>query len=77
MTVEPEAWTAFAILLGTTPDGLAGTEMLADANLWLRAVWRSGDTGNWNDPRQAAALIRDIAAHPLPPATGGGHAHHH
>jgi putative copper export protein/mono/diheme cytochrome c family protein len=77
VTVEPEAWTAFAILLGTTPDELAGAEMLADADLWLRAFWRSGDAGNWNDPRKAAAIIRDIAAHPLAPATGGGHAHQH
>jgi putative copper export protein/mono/diheme cytochrome c family protein len=77
VTVEPEAWTAFTILLGTTPDGLAGTEMLADADLWLRAVWRSGNAGTWNDERQAAAIIRDIAAHPLAPATGGEHAHHH
>jgi mono/diheme cytochrome c family protein len=77
VTIEPEAWTASAILLGITPDELAGTEMLADADLWIRALWKSGDAGNWSDPRQVAAMIRDIAAHPVAPATGGGHAHHH
>jgi mono/diheme cytochrome c family protein len=75
VTVEPEAWTAFAILLGVTPDELAGTEMLADADLWLRASWKSGDAGKWNDPRQAEAIVRDIAAHPLAQAASGGHHH--
>ena len=77
VTVEPESWAAFAILLGTTPDELTGTEMLADAELWLRAFWRSGPAGTWNDPRQVIATVRDIAAHPLAPATGGGHADQH
>jgi hypothetical protein len=75
VTVEPEAWTAFSILLGVTPDELAGTEMLADADLWLRASWKSGDAGKWNDPRQAEAIVRDIAAHPLAQAASGGHHH--
>jgi mono/diheme cytochrome c family protein len=76
VTVEPEAWSAFAILLGVTPDDLAGTEMLADADLWLRAFWKSAEPGTWNDPRQTAATIADIAAHPLAPAEAT-HAHHH
>jgi putative copper export protein/mono/diheme cytochrome c family protein len=75
VTVEPEAWTAFSILLGVTPDELAGTEMLADADLWLRASWKSGDAGKWNDPRQAESIVRDIAAHPLAQAASGGHHH--
>jgi hypothetical protein len=77
VTAEPEAWGAFAILLGTTPDELAGTEILADAELWLRAFWKSADAANRNEPQQEAAMIRDIAAHPLAPAAAGGSAHHH
>jgi putative copper export protein/mono/diheme cytochrome c family protein len=75
VTVEPEAWTAFAILLGVRPDELAGAEILADADSWLRAFWKSA--GSPDDSRQAAAMIRDIAAHPLAPATGGELVHHH
>jgi mono/diheme cytochrome c family protein len=77
VTVEPAAWNAFSILLGVTPEALAQTQALADQNGWLRARWRPGDPDNWNDPRVLAAVIRDIAAHPLATATGGGHAHHH
>jgi mono/diheme cytochrome c family protein len=77
VTAEPEAWSAFAILLGLTPTTLAGNEMLVDANLWLRALSKSGEPGNWSDPRHTAAMIRDIAAHPLPPAGEDEHAHHH
>lgn len=76
VTVEPEAWGAFAILLGITSDELTDTDMLADANLWLRASWQPGDAESGNDPRQLAAMIRDIAAHPLAVAQGG-HSHHH
>ena len=65
------------MLLGEAPDALAGTQALADQNGWLRARWRPGDPGDWNDPQALAAVIRDIAAHPLAVAAGGGHAHHH
>jgi hypothetical protein len=73
--VEQTTWSAFAVLLGETPDMLAGTQALADQNGWLRTRWRPGDAGDWNDPTALAAVIRDIAAHPL--AVGGGHAHHY
>jgi mono/diheme cytochrome c family protein len=44
----------------------------------LRARWRPGDPGDWsNHPQALATVIRDIAAHPLAVAAGGGHAHHH
>jgi putative copper export protein/mono/diheme cytochrome c family protein len=76
VTVEQSTWDAFAVLLGVAPDALAGTQVLADGNGWLRARWRPGDPGDWNDPRALAAVIRDIAAHPLA-AVAGGHAHHH
>ena len=75
-TLEPITWDAFAILLGVSPDALTGTQVLADQNGWLRARWRSGDPSNWTDADALAAVIRDIAAHPLMVAGGGGHAHH-
>jgi hypothetical protein len=77
VTMEPEAWSAFAILLGINPDALAGTEILADSDMWLRASWKSEDAGKWQDPHQAVTMIRDIAAHPLAPAAQAAHAHHH
>ncbi len=77
VTVEQGTWDAFAVLLGMAPDALAGTQALADQNGWLRARWRPGDPGDWSDPRSLAAVIRDIATHPLAVAAGGGHAHHH
>jgi putative copper export protein/mono/diheme cytochrome c family protein len=77
VTVEKTTWDAFAVLLGMPPDTLAGTQALADQNSWLRARWRPGDLGNWKDPQALAAVIRDIAAHPLAVGAGGGHAHHH
>jgi len=77
VTVEQSAWDAFAMLLGVAPDSLAGTQVLADQNGWLRARWRPGDPGDWTDSRVLAAVIRDIASHPLAVAAGGGHAHHH
>ena len=76
VTVEQTTWDAFAVLLGVAPDALAGTQALADQNGWLRARWRPGDPGDWNNPQALAAAIRDIATHPLAVAAGG-HAHHH
>lgn len=77
VTVEQATWDAFAVLLGEAPDALAGTQALADQNGWLRVRWRPGDPGDWNNPQVLAAVIRDIASHPLAVAAGGGHAHHH
>ena len=74
---EPEAWPAFAILLGVSGDALAGKQVLVDQNGWLRAQWQPGDPGNWTNPQVLATVVRDIAAHPIAADTGGGHAHHH
>jgi hypothetical protein len=76
VTIEPTAWNAFSILLGVAPQALAETQVLADQNGWLRIRWRPGDPGDWNDPRVLAGVVRDIVAHPLAVAAGGGHAHH-
>jgi len=77
VTVEQTTWDAFALLLGEAPDALAGTQALADQNGWLRARWRPGEPGDWNNPPALAAPIRAIASHPLPVSAEGGHAHHH
>lgn len=65
VTSEPETWTAFAILLGRTPDTLAGWQVLVDNNAWLRAAWHPRQPGDWNDPQMLAERIRDITDHPL------------
>jgi len=77
VTVEPDAWDAFALLLGETPDTLAGTQALADQNGWLRLRWRPGDPGNWNETPALDAAIRNVASHPLAVSAGGGHTHRH
>ena len=74
---EPEVWTALAIIVGLSPDALAGTQVLVDRNGLLRAAWRPGDAEDWNDPRIVAARIRDILAHPLAIDPSAAHAHHH
>ena len=66
---------AIAILLGTTPDALAGIQMLVDANGWLRAHWKSGEPGGWPTPERLSSRIRTLAEHPLP--QGSTKAHHH
>jgi putative copper export protein/mono/diheme cytochrome c family protein len=76
-SVEPATWDAFAILLGLPPDALAGTQALADQNGWLRARWRPGDPGGWDDSARLSAVVRDVADHPLAVSAGGSHAHHH
>ena len=73
---EPQAWTALAIIVGLSPDALAGTQLLVDQNAWLRAKWRPGDRGDWNDPRVLSELLRNIAANPII-ASSSVHAHHH
>jgi len=73
---EPETWSAFAILSGVPDDALAGEQVLVDQNHWLRARWRPGDPGDWNDPQVLASVVADIATHPIAANTGGGHAHH-
>lgn len=65
VTSEPETWTAFAILLGQSPDTLAGWQILVDTNSWLRAAWHPGQPGDWNDPKILADRIRDVVDHPL------------
>ena len=74
---EPEVWTALAIIVGLSPDALAGTQVLVDRNTLLRAAWRPGDAEDWTDQRIVAARIRDILDHPLAIDLSASHAHHH
>ena len=54
-------------------EALAGEQILIDQNAWLRAAWRPGGPGNWTNPQALAAVVRDIAAHPIAADAGGGH----
>jgi putative copper export protein/mono/diheme cytochrome c family protein len=74
---EPETWTAFAILSGVSSEALAGDQILIDRNGWLRVAWRPGEPGSWTNPLSFAAVVRDIAAHPIAVNATGGHVHHH
>ncbi len=77
VATEPEAWAAFAIILGVAPDALTGARILADQNAWLRLAWRQGDAGSPADTTSLDAVLRDIVAHPLPLDTSSGHVHRH
>jgi len=71
---EPQTWTAFAILSGVPDDALTGEQILVDRNSWLRARWRPGAPGDWTNPQALAAVLADIAAHPVA-AVAAGHVH--
>jgi putative copper export protein/mono/diheme cytochrome c family protein len=75
VAVEPQTWTAMAIILGVPPDGLAGAQVLADPNGWLRAAWLPGTNGQLDDPRALRARVRDIMEHPLVITAPAGHHH--
>jgi hypothetical protein len=75
VATEPQLWTALAIILGVSSDDLAGTQVLVDQNGWLRAAWRPGASGSWNDAGVLAERLRDILAHPLTVSTPSGHHH--
>ena len=77
VALEHETWTAFAILSGVPDDTLAGEQLLIDQNAWLRAAWRPGEPGDWTNPQSLAAVIADLAAHPIAADAGGGHLHRH
>lgn len=76
-TAQPEARAAFAILLGTSSAKLAGSQLLIDANGWLRARWRPGEPGGWATDALLQTRVQAMAAHPLPADPETGHAHHH
>jgi hypothetical protein len=63
-------WSALAILVGASADALPGTQVLVDANGWLRAVSRPGTSIQ-------IGQARAIFAHPLPINAAGLIGHHH
>ena len=71
----PDVWTVFALLLGVSRDQLAGAQILADRDGWLRARAFPGVAGGWIADRLALArAVADIELHPVRAA--GGHHHH-
>ena len=67
---DPAVAQAYAVLLGTTADALAGSELLIDPNGWLRSEQPAGTSS-----AALAALVRDICTNPLAAATEGHHHH--
>ena len=74
---DPAARGAYAVLANAAPDALSGTAFLVDPDGWLRAVRRPGGQGGWQTRDDLIAAIRGICAHPIQPASEGGHEHHH
>jgi putative copper export protein/mono/diheme cytochrome c family protein len=73
----PDARPALAILLGATPEALAGQQFLIDPNGWLRASWRPGEPAAWTSPELLTARVRMLAERPLPADPADAHAGHH
>ncbi len=75
IATEPETWAALAILLGVSPDAMAGAEVLADPAGWLRAAWLPGTNVDPDRQRALQARVRDIMEHPLVVTAPAGHHH--
>jgi putative copper export protein len=73
---QPETGPALALLLGATPEALAGNELLIDGNGWLRARWRPGQRGGWATPDLLLTRVQALAHSPLPADPTTGHVHH-
>ncbi|HVI89620.1 MAG TPA: CopD family protein [Dongiaceae bacterium] len=75
-TIDPQsdAWNAYAVMAGISPDQLAGTQFLVDDNGWLRAVLYPS-ANDWADAARVAKALQDAVSHPLA-ASGGSHHHH-
>jgi hypothetical protein len=73
---DSDAWRAYAIIAGVTPDQLAGTEFLVDADGWLRATFRPMTAGAWPDPAGIVAAAEVVAAEPIDRPASGMHHHH-
>ncbi|MEJ8814822.1 c-type cytochrome [Variovorax ureilyticus] len=64
-----DAWKAFALIAGT--DQLAGTQLLADRDGWLRALGAPG-SGGWSEDDLLCRSDTAAAASSTPPADGLG-----
>ncbi|HEY2132136.1 MAG TPA: cytochrome c [Acetobacteraceae bacterium] len=72
VAAAPEVRAAYAIIAGVTPDALAGTSFLIDANGWLRELRRPDDPAL--TPATLAEAVRRFAPQPLAAPAA---AHHH
>lgn len=75
-STDPAAWDALAAVTGQSPDRLAGSKVLVDANGWMRAFKAGPDAAAWDDPDAFAAAVRAIGAAPITAAGGEEHRHH-
>jgi hypothetical protein len=73
---DSDDWSAYAIVAGTAPDVLAGTEFLVDSNGWLRMIFEPASPNIWLDPSVFIAAAREAEAHPIE-LEGGAQMHHH
>lgn len=76
VSADPAAWDALAAVTGQSPDKLAGSRVLVDANGWMRAFKAGPDAVAWDDPGAFAAAVKAIAAAPITATGGEGHRHH-
>ncbi len=56
---------AYAIISGTQPGALAGTQFLIDREGWLRAVQRPGTMMGWDDAKMLSAALQSLRQHPV------------
>ena len=77
VSVDRADWTAMATVAGLTPETLAGTQFLIDAEGWLRAEERPGEGAvRWADPSALLADARVICTTRIASAAPTGHVHH-
>src|SRR5207248_5436943 len=60
-----DAWQAYSIVSGVTPEALGGCVFLVDANGWLRALFKPRRPGEWPDPALFMAAAREAEKNPL------------
>lgn len=77
LTSGSDAWAAYAIAAGTTPEQLAGAMFLIDRDGWLRAVLRPDDGSAWPSPDSVAAAIKDAQMHRVAAGDDATTMHHH
>ncbi|KAF1020899.1 MAG: hypothetical protein GAK30_02178 [Paracidovorax wautersii] len=69
---DAEARIAYATLTGLRPDAVAGSEIVADANGWLRQFWGAAAQP---DAAKRQRVLQDIQTQPLPQRMARGHVH--
>ena len=74
---DPATRLAYALVAGVPRDGLAGTQILIDADGWLRRLWRPGDPPGWTAAPDLAPAVARLRREPLAAPAADTHAHHH